>query len=323
LFIESLPWALPASELSRYFVVGGRPWRVSADSTISRYELKSESQSESGCGTTVFSISPDMRQAAFGRNRDLFLLDVENGFEQQISHFGREWDTTFAAIDVRFTSWSADSKSILFCVTPEYPFTDSDAESRVRRFSYGFYKYDVPAKSVSKVSRMMEFKALLPDGRMIGAGAGKASKAPELRWVRAGKLGPLVIRDLPGVSQVFVSADGKWLLASVTSESTSQIVAIDLNRGKAEAVSPKGRFAEYQSPSFSPSGKHRAYVQQGPVHSGQPATDLVIDGAKKFACGKPVNYAWIDEHRIGLLCEPNVYVLDTASGTILGQHAFD
>jgi hypothetical protein len=67
----------------------------------------------------------------------------------------------------------------------------------------------------------------------------------------------------------------------------------------------------------------RAHVQQGLVHSGQPATDLVIDGAKNFACGTPVNYTWIDEHRIGLLREPNVSVLDAASGAILGQHAFD
>ena len=318
-----LPCALAADEVPRYFVVGHRPWRMSADNTLTRYELQVLPKDLALYGTPEISISPDMRSAVIGRTRDLFLIDLQSGLEQQISHFGQEWDAEFAAVQVRFTAWAADSKSVLFCVEPDYPFTDSDAKSRMRRFSYGFYKYDVPAKSVHKASGMIEFKVLLPDGRMIGADRRKSYPAQELRWVRAGKLGPIFIRGLTGASQVAASADNEWLLAAVLTESTSQIYAIDVNRAKAEAISPKGRFAEYQWPSFSPSGKHRAYVQEGPVHSGLVADDLIIDGAKKFACGTRVNYAWIDEQRIGLLCEPKVYVLDAASGAILAQHAFN
>ncbi len=323
LFVVFLSCALAADEVPRYFVVGHRPWRVSADNTITRYESQVFFKDLALYGTPEISISPDMRSAVIGRTRDLFLIDLQSGFEQQISHFGQEWDAEFAAVQVRFTSWAPDSKSVLFCVVPDYPFTDSDAKSRVRRFGYGFYKYDVPAKSVRKVSRMIEFKVLLPDGRMIGADGRKPPIVQELCWVRAGKLGPIVIRGLTGASQVAASADGEWLLATVLTESTSQIYVIDVNHGKAEAISPKGRFAEYQWPSFSPSGKHRAHLQEGPVHSGLVADDLIIDGAKKFACGTRVNYAWIDERRIGLLCEPKVYLLDAASGAILGQHAFN
>lgn len=133
LVVAFLPWALPANELARYFVVGRRPWRVSADSTITRYELEPQPQIQAICGTTVFSVSPDMRRAVIGRRHDLFLIDLQTGREEQISHYGRQWDAHFAAVKVLFTSWGADSNSILFCVTPGDTFQEDHPDLRVRR----------------------------------------------------------------------------------------------------------------------------------------------------------------------------------------------
>lgn len=168
---------------------------------------------------------------------------------------------------------------------------------------------------------MFEFQVRLSDGRMIGVDGRKPSIVQELRWVRAGKLDAIVTPGLPGSFQVAASVDSKWLLVSVNNPPTSQIYVVDVNSGKAEAISPKGRYAEYQRPSFSPSSKHRAYLQGGPVQSGLVATDLIVDGNQKFACSTFLDYSWIDEQRIGLLCDSTVYVLDAASGTILGQSA--
>lgn len=322
-FIGFLPWALPANELPRYFVVGRQPWRVSADSTITRYELEPQPQIEAICGTTVFSASSDMRRAVVGRRHELFLIDLQTGTEAQISHHGREWDAHFAAVEVLFTSWGAHSNSILFCVMPGDTFQEDHPDLRVRRASYGFYEYDVRTKSVRKVAKPFEFQVRLSDGRMIGVDGRTPPIVQELRWVRAGKLGPVVTPGLAGSFQVAASGDAKRLLVSVNNPPTSQIYIVDLNSGKAEAISPKGRYAEYQRPSFSPSSEHRAYLQGGPVHSGLVATNLIVDGNQKFGCSTFLDYAWIDEQRIGLLCDSTVYVLDAASGAILGQHAFD
>ncbi len=311
--------ALAGDEATKYFEVARQAWQVSAENKLSVYPLTPGPRLElAGCGSTGFFPAPDQKKAVRGHQHNLFLIDLERGTEAQITHFGREYDKRFAAVEVLASAWSTDSQRLLFCVEPgDLSCVEYCDDFVPRRANHGFFEYDVARRSIRKVARRFEFRVWLPDGRMIG----EDPNTNELRWAQSGRFGALVAKGLRGAGQPAASPDGKRLLVSVNLEPMSRIFEIELGSGAARPLSPAGVFAEYQWPTYSPGGRHVAYTWKGPPVDGVAASKLIVDGTPKFSCQSVLDYAWIDDERIGLYCGEFVNVIDAVTGRVVGQHS--
>jgi hypothetical protein len=198
---------------------------------------------------------------------------------------------------VLITSWSADSRKILYHVeSGETDDPDSPApERKVRKAPYGDYVYDLETRTSIPTFLPGEFRAWLPDGDfLVQAGEGKNEHL--LRVHPGDKNGQLLAA--PGnYDEVELKPDGQQILATRDTE----IVLIDLADGKTHILA-KRVWAEYQWPHFSPSGIHLSYVRQYPLStSGWYGQELLVDGASRYRSDKDFSFYWINDDTLALM----------------------
>jgi hypothetical protein len=273
---------------------GTQVWKIDPRGTIARvdYDFGGPRLQSSIHGTTGPVVSPDQKRIAFTRGKDLWVLDLAGLRSMQATKVGRPDTDQFASVSVLITSWSADSRKILYHV--ERGDTDdpdsTGPERKVRKAPYGDYVYDLETQTSSRTFLPGDFRAWLPDGDFL-VQAGEEKNEHILRVHPGDKNGQPLAVDPGSYDQVEVKPNGQQILASRDGE----IVLIDLAAGKT-AILAKGVWAEYQWPHFSPSGIHISYVKQYPLSTpGWYGQELLVDGASKYRSDKNFLFYWIND----------------------------
>jgi Tol biopolymer transport system component len=301
-------------------VSGAQVWKIDPRGTIRRidYDFGGPALQTSMHGTTGPVVSPDQKRIAFTRGNDLWVLDLAGMRSIQATRVGRPDTNQFASVFVLITSWSADSRRILYHVSHgETDDPDSTApERKARKVPYGDYVYDLETRTSSRTFLPGDFRAWLLDGDfLVQAGEGKNE---QLLRVHAGDKNGQPLAAEPGsYDQVEVKPNGQQILATREAE----IVLIDLADGKTDILA-KGVWAEYQWPHFSPSGTHFSYLRQYPLSTpGWYGQELLVDGASKYRSDKDFSFYWVNDDTLALMVyerdstkKPTWVFLDWKSG---------
>jgi Dipeptidyl peptidase IV (DPP IV) N-terminal region len=301
-------------------VSGTQVWKIDPRGTIGRvdYDFAGPGLQNSIHGTTGPVVSPDQKWIAFTRGNDLWVLDLAGLRSIQATKVGRPDTNQLASVYVLTTSWSADSRKILYHVERgETDDPDGTApERRVRKAPYGDYVYDLTTRTSSRTFLPGDFRAWLLDGDFL-VQAGEAKSEQLLRVHPGDKNGQLLSAEPGSYDQVEVKPNGQQILASRDAE----IVLIDLVDGKTNILA-KGVWAEYQWPHFSPSGMHFSYLRQYSLSTpGWYGHELLVDGASKYRSDKDFSFYWINDDTLALMVyerdstkEPTWVFLDWKSG---------
>lgn len=279
---------------------GTQVWKIHPRGTIDLvdYDFGGPGLQSSMHGTTGPVVSPDQKRIAFTRGNDLWVFDLAGLTSIRGTKVGQSGTNQFASVFVLITSWSADSRKILYHVeSGETEDSDSAApERKVRKASYGDYVYDLETRTSSGTFLPGEFLAWLPDGDfLVQAGEGKNE---QLLRVHPGDKNMQLLAAEPGsYGQVDVKSHGKQIIASRGAE----IVLVDLTDGKTSILA-KGVWAEYQWPYFSPSGMHFSYLRQYSLSTpGWYGHELLVDGASAYRSDKDFASYWINDDTLALM----------------------
>jgi dipeptidyl aminopeptidase/acylaminoacyl peptidase len=295
-------------------------WKIDSAGAIDRltYDFGGPTVVETMQGTTAPLVSPDQKTIAFTRGNDLWLLELSSMRATRATTIGWPSTSEFASVFVLITAWSPDSRKILYRIEKgetEDPEGDSP-DLKVRPTPYGDYIYDVEKQASAAVSIPGQFLAWIPgDGFLIKTGEFKSSR---LVCFRPRENNGQQIAASPGdYGQVRTKPGGEQIVALRGSE----IVLVDLRDGNAATLAT-GKWAEFQFPTFSPSGKHIAYIRQYPLATrGWYGHQLFVDGARVYDSDKDLSYDWIDDEVIAILRferdlskEPTWILIDLKTG---------
>lgn len=306
-------------------------YRIAPDSVVHPLALGIHGKWATLQGSTGPAVSADDRWIAFTQNHDLWLCDTSSGACSQTTSLGQPATWSLASVDVLITAWSANSRELLLHVTAgETELADVDVpELKVRKAPYGFYRFKMAEHSLEllKVPDNFEFEAWLPNGEFIGSLEPilpeQTCRENPLVIVREGASAiPIDANAAPGrLSQVAVSSDGISAAMSVqcSRSNFSQIVRFDLENRAFSSVSAKGEYAEYQWPRFSPSARQLTWIRSRHAEGKLAQDTLILDDKPIYECITGIDYSWIDNSRIGLICGSQVIVIDSTSGKELSK----
>jgi hypothetical protein len=275
-------------------------WKIDPVGGIDRldYDFGGPGQQASMQGTTGPLVSPDQKRIAFTRGNDLWVLDLATMSSTQATKVGRPYTSQLASVFVLITSWSSDSRKILYHVEKgetEDPDT-AGPERKLRKAPYGDHIYDLETQNSLPTFLPGEFLAWLPGGDFL-VKRGELGNAQLMRVHLGAKTGRLVVAEPGDYGQVELRPDCKQLMARRGTE----IVRIDLVDGKMSVLA-KGTWAEFQWPAYSPSGTHLSYLRQYPLSTpGWYGRELLVDGASVYRSDKDFSRYWIDDETLALL----------------------
>jgi hypothetical protein len=315
-------------------------WRVGVDGTIESAlevpmgHLQSNRTAE-GYWEADGSLTPskDQKRIAFRARGDIWLFDVVTKQKRQITNVGMPSDKIFATVSASPVIWSWDSARLIYSVRPG----DRDgpgyaAVLQERAADYGDFVLDVATGVSRRIPNLSGYGAawLSDDRLLIWTPAGLS-----VREVHVSSTASVPVLKFGG-PQIYVGADGKRLIASLTEISrSSQIVELEIADGdwRIVPVSPKGAFAEYQWPALSPSGQKRSYlrmIDRIPVKPGSrafhPAHQLIADGKPVYTFIGRAKHSWITDRVLALLVQElqtsteAIVVVDTESGREIARH---
>jgi len=293
-------------------VIAKEVWRVSAAGDLELvFNAGNEaSTADAWRGTTSPVGSPDQKLVAYTRAGDLWLFDVASKGERRLTHVGMPATKTLASVDVFITSWSFDGRKILYAVSAG---DTDDPEGRQvskkeRPANYGRYILDLAnGQNVAVKLPSPRLLKWLPDESVLFESGSRLSVWRPAADSRA------FAESLYGIfGAIDVSRDGRKLAMTFSPNSPApravQILAVDLASEAKQAVSvtPLGRWAEYQWPRFSPSGKRIAYIHQTGreriegSRGYRPVGELAVDGKSSFKFAGTGHFEWIDESNVAL-----------------------
>lgn len=279
-------------------------------------------------------LSPDQNHVAVIRQGDLWIFEPDTQKLIRLTKVARPRTDRYLSIELNTISWSWDSTRLLYSVSSGDPGSGDDGPDRkVRPAKYGFYIYDVRAKSTKFISESYsecDFDKMVPNFNRV-----------VLQWPQDGTTminGHKINKKLSS-GHIDISPDGRWLLARADEpreargkDPRSQIVKINLNNYEVIPLTPVGGWAEYQWPKSSPSGKHILYQWQNGLEEKEgkscPKENIVVDGKNIYASNNPQGLSdcsWIDDDTIAFTSvstnnELEIIIIDRATGEIKGQH---
>jgi hypothetical protein len=290
-------------------------FRVSPTNQISVVSLLLERQWIAELrGSTLPSAAPDGSFVAFIRGHDLWLYDAKSERSARVTHTGRPYTQTLASVETLISAWSADSKRLLLAVVPgdtECVDCETRGDWRARQYNYGYYIYDVRARTLRKANLGKDFEvaALLEDGRVFGFDNGCRDQPIQI-VSPTGK-----VTAVPGslnLCQLDVSKDGSSAVAAVFQGRSSFIVKLDLITGESTRLSSVGAESEFQFPKLSLDMQHTAWLRE--------QTELMMDGRSIFSCSDPsLQFQWLGEQRIAGKCAHEMFVLEARTGRKLAK----
>jgi hypothetical protein len=306
-------------------------YRISPDSVVHPLSLDIHGKWATLQGSTGPAVSANQRWIAFTQNHDLWLCDTSSGACSQATSLGQPATWSLASVDVLITAWSTNSRELLLHVTAgETELPDFDVpELKVRKAPYGFYRFKMADHSLEllKITDKFEFEAWLPNGEFIGSLEPilpeQTCRENPLVIVREGASAiPIDANAEPSrLAQVAVSSDGISAAMSVhcSRSNFSQIVKFDLENRTFLSVSAKGEYAEYQWPRFSPSARQLTWIRSRHAERKLAQDTLILDHKPIYECIAGIDYSWIDNSRIGLICGGQLIVIDSTSGKELSK----
>jgi Dipeptidyl peptidase IV (DPP IV) N-terminal region len=296
-------------------------WKIDPHGPIDRvdYDFGGPGLQTSIHGTTGPVVSPDQKQIAFTRGNDLWVIELAGLKSMQATKVGQPATNQLASVFVLITSWSADSRKILYHVeNGETDDPDSPSpERKVRKAPYGDYVYDLETRTSIRMFLPGEFRAWLLNGDFLVQTGDE--KNEQLLSVHPGDKNGQPLTAEPGdYDQIEMNPNGQQILATRGAE----IVLIALADGKTNVLA-KGVWAEYQWPHFSPSGIHLSYLRQFPLSTrGWYGNELLVDGASRYRSDKDFSFYWINDDTLALMVyerdstkKPAWVFLDWKSGT--------
>ena len=325
--------ALPAAETTIYYLQtdgrgGGTMWKVSSSGSIEHFEPALDADWNSGYFDDPHLVSPDGRRLVYRKNGDLWIHDLATSEDRQATTVAKPYDGHFSALGAQFVAWSPHGDRFLYEVTDPAHFppagcADEPPPAVRREFAYGYYVYDLHDRSTHFTKLPGRIMLWLSDEEVV------VSSGTPVRWTppyfRMG-LGGDNPRLLPFPSnldcgQPAADATGSRLLVDCTSGiKTSEIVELDLGDGSICSVSEVGEFAEFQWPSYSPSGREVAWVQELRTGGIWTETRILVDSKPVFGCEQlAVSFRWIDDDTILAICRHGLTVLDLRTGDVKGQ----
>ncbi|GEM_PF-5698465 len=246
--------------------------------------------------------SPDGRYVAYVRDGTLRLFDATTNRDRQI--FPSEGsDNSQKQEELLITGWSVAGTKLLYYRPSNNP--------RV------YWVYDISRDASARVLLPGGFVSWVQDDEFILEETDKSGRKSILRW-RMGDVKPrLFLAGPDDYSQFRRSRDGQNLAALLSAPGRSQIVRIDVRDGSITPITPPGKWAEYQWPVLSPSGKRTAYFHRTETLNGIISGDVVVDGkpiAKYTHYGK---LEWINERIISIRDSCSFRVVDAESKAAL------
>lgn len=267
--------------------------------------------------------SRDHASLAYVSRGDLWILD-KNKAVVRVTTSGAPLTKTHADISSYPVLWSWDGKRLLYR-TESGDLYDPEGQRQplvARKADFGFYVYDLSTRRSDGVPPIKGLTlAWLPDDTIV------SWLGPDLfqRAVGAGE--ETQVRRLQGMhtSQVSVSPSGKSMLANagrIGAWSQIMKVEIDGSDWHVTPLPPRGRWAEYQRPAYSPSGSKFAYTQ------GHNNRNLIVGGKTVYSDWRG-SYAWVTDDV--LVVEEwgwagrntsELVLIDADSGRQISRHAF-
>jgi hypothetical protein len=294
-----------------------------------------ESNSKKWEAISQVTVSPTHRKIAYCKNNNLWVYDMVTKKESQLTHVGKPYTKKLASVEISIKHWSWDDSKILYSVVggeTEDPEGYSPTLD-VRPEEYGFHIFDLKLGRASSLPVYIEGELIagwLENGDFVlnFPSSGHTNRIYQGQFVRfniedehttASLTDQIIGSDF---YQVNISRDGNWLVfekyiwKSVPQQ--VQLLKLNLKTKEISAISPVGKFGEYQWPKISPDGKQVAYIH---LKSGFYKCDLVVDGKAIYSFDGTGHLQWIDNASLVLFFgKPNtatlMTVIDVETGSI-------
>jgi len=305
--------------------------RVSKDNQITLVKKLPGSVVESTLeGSTAPLPSPDGKKIAYLQGNNLFIQGLPKGAPQQVTKEGFSNSKKYRSVYPLLSGWSRDSSQVLYYLTHTEEGMEGEEEGpalETKDLAYGYYFYDASA-GVTQLPGMEghEFcgwtskeEALLLNPNGVLLYAVKSEGMP--REITFKFKGANVVGQVfpgPGDKALALAGDfGKW----------SQVVELDLTDGNATVFSAQGGWADFNRPSYSPSGKRSAWLAGEREDDGQVKHYLVVDKAIRLELKTAPRYEWLDDARIAVVQvdkagKLELLVVDASGGNTLARKGF-
>jgi WD40 repeat protein len=249
--------------------------------------------------------SPDGRYVAYVRDRTLRLFDTASKRESQIFPHATG-DSHQTSQEILITSWSVDGTKLLYYRSDSGPRT--------------YWIYDISRDANTSISLPADFLVWVRDEEFILEVTAKTGRRSVVRWRRGDATARPFLLSAEDFSQFRRSRDGHSLVAvQGVSGRSNQVVRIDVASGVISPITPMGKWAEYQWPVFSPSGRKIAYFHMTGMSSGIISGGVVVDGrpvAKFTHYGK---LEWVNERVLSIRDSCSFRVIDTENKVTLSS----
>jgi hypothetical protein len=309
----------------------GKVWRVFSDGKVQGVFPPPGQNSGEQHAITQIAISPQQRKIAYVQNNDLWVYDLVSQKASRLTTVGKPYTKTLASVEVITEHWSPDENRILYSVIggdTEDPEGDRP-DLKVRPAAYGTYIVELKSgqsKPIRFPAGIGRVTAWLNNGDFLFQTIDNIISRFD---PRSGVTTPILKKPL-GLGQLDISHDGLQMLATADPSErmrSSLLVQHDLQTGTVAALTPLGKWAEFQRPKFSPGGTRIAYFHiTGLGATRHPITEVVIDNKAIYTFEGNGRLFWIDESTVALLVarrQIKLIVLDAGSGAIKVQQDWE
>lgn len=290
-----------------------------------------ESESRKWAAISQVMISPLQQKIAYCQNNDLWVYDLTTKQRSQLTHIGKPYTKKLASVEIEIARWSWDESKILYSVIGGIT-EDPEGYSPTlgeRPAEYGLHIYDLKSATSKVLPSHISGGAIvawLEDEDFVlsfpfGGSQERKHISQLVRFKPVSEVETNLTEKMIGSDflQVDTTRDGQWLASDKVDwrRHTSELIKLNLKTGEMISITPVGRFAEYQWPTFSPSGNRIAYLHKT-EHS--KLTDLVVDGKAVYSFSGNYRFYWINESTMALAFATKVpdelVVLDVNTGSV-------
>lgn len=324
----------PASDEAMIYLVRGDGrgdaalWKAASSGAIELVQPSFGAGYVAGLFNDVPVVSPDGKLLVVAKSGDLWIRDLATSAERRITEAARPDDGHYAEVRIEVRAWSPRGDQLLYEIVRPDRFPRAGCgegpASIVREAPYGLFLYDLKSRASRPVPLPGEFAVWLSNQELAATTGGpRRFASPYIRM----KLGSSEQRPLPFPTDRFCgqlapAPDGSWLLASCYWDQKGQLMEMSLRDGHLRSITAEGDFAEFQWPTFSPTGRRIAWIQQVRPPWDRPLGKLIVDSKPVFASEDVAfsvgGYRWIDNETILCTSAKDLFVVDVSTGEVKG-----
>jgi len=282
-------------------------------------------------GGTAPLVSPDGKKLAYLQGNNLFIKGLgKDVTPKRVTKEGFTHDKKYRAVYPLLSGWSRDSKQLLYYLTHVAEGMEGEEEGpalETKDLPYGFYFHDASA-GVTYLPGMEDYafcgwsskgEALVLNPNQILLYAVKSDGMPRKIVFK--------FEGADAVGQVSPGPADKALALASNGTQWSQVVELDLNDGNATVFSPQGGWADFNWPSYSPSGKRSAWIKSEREDDGLVKQYLAVDKHIVLELKIAPRYQWLDDKRIAVIQADKsgkleLLVVDASGGNTLARKGF-